>query len=281
MAVLIANNATGRLAGSIDSTQVTVSLQAGEGSRFPSPAGNDWFPITLVQPDGDLEIMHCTGRVNDMLTVQRGMEGTSAKTFSAGDRCALRVTAAAYEDLRAPKGVIIKWSGAIVDIPTGWGLCDGTNGTIDLTDRFVVGAGNTYVVGATGGANTVTLTEAQLPPHVHGLSTDGSHNHTMQSAGNHNHSASTNSTGYHSHTYTRYAGKWGAGSGTEFWASSGTYNTGGNGTHSHTVSVGYNGSHVHTIDSNGAHSHTVASTGGGASHENRPPYYALAFIQKL
>lgn len=51
-----------------------------------------------------------------------------------------------------PSGTILLWSGAIVDIPSGFVLCDGNNGTPDLRDRFVVGAGNTYAVDANGGA---------------------------------------------------------------------------------------------------------------------------------
>lgn len=50
------------------------------------------------------------------------------------------------------KGMIVLWSGAIVDIPDGWQLCDGTNGTPNLRDRFIVGAGTGYAVGATGGS---------------------------------------------------------------------------------------------------------------------------------
>lgn len=53
-----------------------------------------------------------------------------------------------------PSGVILLWSGAIVDIPTGWSLCDGTGGTPDLRDRFVLGAGSTYDPNDTGGADT-------------------------------------------------------------------------------------------------------------------------------
>ena len=72
-----------------------------------------------------------------------------------------------------PSGGIIIWSGAIANIPAGWFLCDGTNGTPDLTDRFVIhadaDAAGTNNVGATGGASTVTLTAAQsgLPSHTH------------------------------------------------------------------------------------------------------------------
>lgn len=50
------------------------------------------------------------------------------------------------------KGMIVMWSGAIVDIPDGWALCDGTGGTPDLTDRFVIGAGGAYNPDDTGGA---------------------------------------------------------------------------------------------------------------------------------
>jgi len=51
-----------------------------------------------------------------------------------------------------PTGTIVLWSGAIVDIPAGFVLCNGANGTPDLRDRFVVGAGSTYAVDANGGA---------------------------------------------------------------------------------------------------------------------------------
>jgi hypothetical protein len=52
-----------------------------------------------------------------------------------------------------PKGGIIMWAGAVAAIPTGWALCDGTNGTPNLRDKFVIGAGSTYAVAATGGSN--------------------------------------------------------------------------------------------------------------------------------
>jgi len=48
-------------------------------------------------------------------------------------------------------GMIVMWSGSIETIPTGWHLCDGTEGTPDLRDMFIVGAGTTYVPGQTAG----------------------------------------------------------------------------------------------------------------------------------
>ena len=65
----------------------------------------------------------------------------------------------ALDDVRRflmPSRGIIMWSGTAADIPTGWALCDGTGGTPDLTDRFILGAGKTYQPGATGGAATAT-----------------------------------------------------------------------------------------------------------------------------
>ena len=69
-----------------------------------------------------------------------------------------------------PTGAIILWSGAANAIPTGYVLCDGNNSTPNLAGKFVVGyhaSNGDYDVGDTGGAETVTLTEAQMPSHVH------------------------------------------------------------------------------------------------------------------
>ena len=65
-------------------------------------------------------------------------------------------------------GMIILWSGAIVDIPAGWQLCNGTNGTPDLRNRFLAGAGDTYAVDATGGALTHNH-DFQISAHLHAL----------------------------------------------------------------------------------------------------------------
>ena len=68
-----------------------------------------------------------------------------------------------------PQGAIIIWSGTVASIPSGWALCNGTNGTPDLRDRFIVGAGKSYSVGGKGGEATHTLTTAEMPPHIHNM----------------------------------------------------------------------------------------------------------------
>jgi len=81
-----------------------------------------------------------------------------------------------------PTGVISLWYGAIGSVPTGWYLCDGSNGTPDLRSRFVVGAGSTYSVNATGGS-----ADSIVVSHTHTASsvvTDPGHNHTVNAGAN-------------------------------------------------------------------------------------------------
>ena len=77
-----------------------------------------------------------------------------------------------------PKGGIIMWSGAVTQIPAGWALCNGQNGTPNLSDRFVVCAGSIYAVGATGGSATKNI------QHTHAFSGrtagDSDHNRSVQ-----------------------------------------------------------------------------------------------------
>lgn len=68
-----------------------------------------------------------------------------------------------------PSGTILPWYGNLSNIPSGFALCNGSNGTPDLRDRFLVGAGYSYNLGNTGGANTVTLNTNQIPSHFHYL----------------------------------------------------------------------------------------------------------------
>jgi len=171
-----------------------------------------------------------------------------------------------------PSSGILMWYGDINNIPPGWFLCNGSNGTPDLRNRFVVGAGDSYAVGATGGSNSVTLTLPQVPTHNHDVvssgesSTSGSHSHTpsVSTVSNHSHS--------YSHTLLRLA------SGTSFGAGTGRVDSGG---------IDAAGGHNHSApntNTTGSHTHgsalSVANVGSGQSHENRPPFMALVFIMK-
>jgi microcystin-dependent protein len=169
-----------------------------------------------------------------------------------------------------PIGGIILWSGSVASIPANWAICDGTSGTPNLRDRFVVGAGSTYAVDATGGAATVTLDTTQIPAHSH--TADG--DLTAASAGAHTHtfSATTSANGAYSFAArSSYGGSDGAAAG-----NGGQVYTLGASDHTHTVSG--------TTASDGAHTHDItgstANTGGGLAHENLPPYYALAYIMR-
>lgn len=66
-----------------------------------------------------------------------------------------------------PIGSVIMWAGTLETIPTGWHLCNGEDGTIDLRGMFALGAGGTYNLGDEGGSEEVTLTVEQMPSHNH------------------------------------------------------------------------------------------------------------------
>lgn len=98
MTVLLANNANTKLASPVAAGDTTISVKAGGGELFPSPASGDWFPLALIKPDGQIEIARCTARSGNDLTVLRAQEGTTARSFSAGDRVELRLTKGALDE---------------------------------------------------------------------------------------------------------------------------------------------------------------------------------------
>lgn len=144
-----------------------------------------------------------------------------------------------------PSGTILPWYGALGSIPAGYALCNGSNGTPDLRNRFLVGAGSSYSLGNTGGANTVTLNTNQIPSHAH---TRG----TMEISG-------------------------------QIWAGwmggNGAFKTIG-----HAGASGDGNAWVNDkLDFYASRTWTGATSyvGGSQAHENRPPYYAVYYIMKL
>jgi len=100
MGILFSNNASGTLAGSHNSSATALTLTTGQGALFPAPSGGDYFYATIVDASNNIEIVKCTGRTTDTLTVVRGQEGTTAMALSATDKVDLRLTAAGLAVLR-------------------------------------------------------------------------------------------------------------------------------------------------------------------------------------
>lgn len=198
-----------------------------------------------------------TGTGSMVLSASPALTGTpTAPTAVAGTNTTQIATTAFVLANGVPSGAIMMWSGSIASIPSGWYLCNGSNGTPDLRDRFVVGAGSTYAVGATGGsANAIVVS------HTHtGSVTDPGHTHYVA---NTDYNGGTTSPTLNSGN--SLVSKMGGGGISE------SYALGGSGT---TPSVGLTNSAVTNI------SVGISTTGSSATNANLPPYYALAYIMK-
>lgn len=94
---LYSNNAGSTIAVAISSAATSVTVAAGRGFLFPSPTGGDYFMLTLTQgnlAETSWEIVKCTARSVDVLTVVRAQESTTAAAWGVGDKAELRITAA-------------------------------------------------------------------------------------------------------------------------------------------------------------------------------------------
>lgn len=204
---------------------------------------------------------------------------------------------AANPAAQIPPGLIAIWKGPVSDIGVGilstWALCDGTNGTPDLRDKFVMGAGN-VAAGSTNpaaiattsadGAHTpivqsTTLTASQIPAHVHTVNLTGNDTAVSTVAGGHSH-AITGQILLNSGGATGFAA---GANGIDFSPTTGVV---AGHSHSVTVSVNINGntgsigsgaSHTHLVNAVPAHTHTITS----ADLRAALPYVAQAYIMKL
>lgn len=162
-----------------------------------------------------------------------------------------------------PVGGIIMWSGTIATIPTGWALCNGSNGTPDLRNTFIIGASvdsggsaRTSVTGSnlqTGGSK-----DSIVVSHSHTATssvTDPGHGHLMDYQ-----QKAVEDTGSAQVSDMRFAGGDGDGGSTNY------YNQSGN------IVANTTGVTVST---------TIASQGSSGTNANLPPFYALAFIMRI
>jgi len=148
------------------------------------------------------------------------------------------------------KGMILMWSGLLSKIPTGWVLCDGNNGTPDLRNKFIIGAGSTYAIGASQNQNAnvgdTVLNEQQIPNHWHYIAND---------SGTKGDYSGNNGRG----TYAGYINETNASWGLAASKQSVYPNIG--------KTSGVNGNQSYSTNS---HTHSLPL----------PPYYALAYIMK-
>ena len=149
-----------------------------------------------------------------------------------------------------PKGSIIMFNGLSSEIPKGWHICDGTEGTPNLTGKFIK-ASNTS--GETGGKSTIQILEENMPRHTHTF------------VGN---QVTTSESGAHTHTIR---GKYGKSD------NANDRNCLETGSETDLITTSQSGAHTHTIDMS---STQLSYQGGGKPIEFEPLYYSLIYIMK-
>jgi hypothetical protein len=204
-----------------------------------------------------------------------------------------------------PSGFIMIWKGFQSNIPPGWVICDGANGTPNLTDKFIRAASGDVAsptiatgINTQGGSDNTNLTDAaMLASHSHPITVDtGSapHNHNVQTR-NIYHNHSNNAAGDHIHSVSKFNWRQNPG-----WVNMNVWGGGYNqfaihsNHYSSDVSIGYTGNHTHNWGNNSSphghqgnyadapHGHPASSgdTGTGATIPVTNPYYALYYMMK-
>ena len=237
----------------------TGTILAG-GQLFTYQAGSSTPLATYTTSSGTVAnanpiILGSDGKLPNELWLQYGyaykfvLEDANSNLIDTYDNIAGIITSIPATSPAVPSGCILLWSGSVGSIPSGFVLCNGSNSTPDLRDKFIVGAGNTYTVGQTGGYTTATITQANLPDvnftaTSTSVVTDPGHQHTIPIGGG---NGSVNSSN-------------------DLIGSPGQ----DTGRVTETATTGI------TV----ATSTTVNSGGSGTGLAILPPYYALAYIMK-
>jgi hypothetical protein len=153
---------------------ISGAIAASVTYTIPSGKGGQWivYNNTTDSSGGPWSVIIASAGGGTSYTVTRGQ-----RVLVYSDGTNINVVYAFPTETLIPSGLITMWSGSIASIPATWYLCNGSNGTPDLRDRFVIGAGSTYAVAATGGTadaivvshtHTATVTD---PGHTHPITT--------------------------------------------------------------------------------------------------------------
>ena len=218
-------------------------------SKDTLPSGNANKIVKGTEIDDEFEAIETAIATKSNISSPAFTGTPTAPTAADGTNTTQIATTAFVLTNGVPSGAILMWSGSVASIPSGWSLCDGTNSTPDLRNRFVVGAGDTYSVDATGGS-----ADAIVVSHTHSVSDpghqhDGTAYYRGEGADTSSDPSGNASTFYHENSgHTR--------------SSSNSFIEGGVRTETDTTGI------------------SISSTGSSGTNKNLPPYYALAYIMK-
>lgn len=176
MVELFTNNAHGTLLAGISAGDLTLTLNSGQGALFPNPVAPDFFRTSLIRADlSVVEIVKCTARSGDVLTIQRGLEGTTPASFSASDRVRHRPTAGMFEGLAGVPNFekLAKQIGHVSDgsaFINDWGMSGvstgGTNShsgtSASSLQTSIPGVTNITTTGAQIGGMGIAITQGRL-----------------------------------------------------------------------------------------------------------------------
>lgn len=171
-------NASNISSGTVASARVSGSYTGITG--VGTLTAGTWNANTIAVANGGTGVTTSTGTGSVVLSASPALTGTPTAPTAAVSTDNTQIATTAFVRDIIPAGIISMWSGSIASIPSGWFLCDGNNGTPDLRNRFVVGAGSTYAVAATGGS-----ADAIVVSHTHTASvSDPGHTHALGASGN-------------------------------------------------------------------------------------------------
>jgi microcystin-dependent protein len=242
------------------STTMTINFSAGGGNLVTD--GNDIIPYVSennkpifydIWSSDNGETVNVKQVANATTSTGESIAGIIKVTQANTDNTSTNYATTEFVHNILPKGVILLWSGASNAIPAGWALCNGTtvSGVVtpDLRNKFIIGAGDTYAVAATGGS-----ADSIVPTHSHPI-TDVTHNHFVANTQN---AGGTTTTMVASNTTIEYK------NGAE-------YNLQGS---ANAATVGLTSDSYSGLTGTG-------SAGQSGTNANLPPYYALCYIIKV